>query len=93
LHHKIHRRFWYGSASGSASESFSESQRYIRLRIHDQDCLCDMYCREEADWITGDPEPDGSGQEGAFHPRLGISHHCSRSASFQLKIFGRLFIG
>jgi hypothetical protein len=60
--------------------------RNIDLHSLDQDCLCDtdMFCREEADWITGDPEPDGSGQEGAFHPRLGISHHCSRSAFYIL---------
>jgi hypothetical protein len=56
--------------------------------------LCDIYCREEADWVTGDSEPDGPGQEGAFHPRLRISHHCSRSAYtfFQIICFSSTFL-
>ncbi len=103
MHHKIHWRFWYGSAPDTDPHPDpvvrgTDPRIWIRtkmsrirntdLRSLDQDCLCDIYCREEADWITGDPEPDGLGQEGAFHPRLGISHHCSRSAySFYFRLF------
>ena len=37
-----------------------------------------LFYRKETDGVLGDPKPDRPGEEGAFHPRLGISRHCSR---------------
>ena len=46
-----------------------------------------LFYRKETDGVLGDPKPDRPGEEGAFHPRLGISRHCSRYRLVQTEFF------